>query len=79
MTIRYEYKCSACSNTYIEQRAAKEAQYFSNCSKCDTELKLVSETVFADDGSSTTEDKTEPEIPFSTTPSPGTFVRVRKN
>jgi len=79
MTVRYEYKCSACSNTYIEQRTAKEAQYFSNCSKCDTELKLVSETVFADDGSSTTEDKTEPETSEPAAPKAGTFVRVEKN
>ena len=43
MTIRYEYKCSACSNTYIEQRTAEESQYFSKCNKCDTELSLVSE------------------------------------
>jgi peptide subunit release factor 1 (eRF1) len=44
MTIRYTYKCPACSNDYIEQRTAEESQYFSNCSKCGTELNLVSET-----------------------------------
>jgi hypothetical protein len=44
MTIRYTYNCSNCSNTYIEQRTAEESQYFSNCSKCNTELNLVSET-----------------------------------
>jgi peptide subunit release factor 1 (eRF1) len=79
MTVRYEYKCSACGNTYIEQRKAEEPQYFSNCSKCDTELKLVSETVFADDGSSTTEDKTEPTTSEPAAPKAGTFVRVEKN
>lgn len=44
MTIRYTYKCPACSNDYVEQRTAEEPQYFSDCSKCGTELNLVSET-----------------------------------
>ena len=79
MTIKYIYKCPACSNNYIEQRTAEESQYFSNCSKCDTELSLVSETVFADDGSSTTEDKTEPTTSEPAAPKTGTFVRVEKN
>ena len=43
MTIRYTYNCPACSNNYIEQRTAEEPQYFSDCSKCGTELNLVSE------------------------------------
>ena len=44
MTIKYLYNCPSCSNDYIEQRMAEEQQYFSKCSKCGTELNLVSET-----------------------------------
>jgi peptide subunit release factor 1 (eRF1) len=43
MTIRYIYDCPSCGNDYAEQRKAEEPQYFSNCSKCGTELNLVSE------------------------------------
>jgi peptide subunit release factor 1 (eRF1) len=43
MTIRYTYDCSSCGNDYVEQRTAEEPQYFSKCSKCDTEFNLVSE------------------------------------
>jgi peptide subunit release factor 1 (eRF1) len=44
MTIKYTYGCPSCGNGYIEQRTAEEPQYFSDCSKCGTELNLVSET-----------------------------------
>jgi peptide subunit release factor 1 (eRF1) len=44
MTIRYTYDCPSCGNDYTEQRTAEEPQYFSKCSKCETELNLVSET-----------------------------------
>ena len=44
MTIRYTYDCPSCGNDYIEQRTAGEPQYYSKCSKCETELNLVSET-----------------------------------
>jgi peptide subunit release factor 1 (eRF1) len=43
MTIRYSYNCPSCGNDYTEQRTAKESQYFSNCTKCNAELTLVSE------------------------------------
>jgi peptide subunit release factor 1 (eRF1) len=48
MTIRYTYDCPSCGNDYIEQRTAEESQYFSKCSKCETELNLVSETPLED-------------------------------
>jgi peptide subunit release factor 1 (eRF1) len=48
MTIRYTYDCPSCGNNYIEQRTAEEPQYFSKCSKCKTELNLVSETPVED-------------------------------
>ena len=44
MTIRYTYDCPSCGNDYTEQRTAEEPQYFLKCSKCGTELTLVSET-----------------------------------
>jgi peptide subunit release factor 1 (eRF1) len=44
MTIKYTYDCPSCGNDYAEQRTVEEPQYFSDCSKCGTELNLVSET-----------------------------------
>lgn len=45
---RYEYKCSACVNEYIEQRKESESQYFTQCSKCNADLVLEN-TVFLED------------------------------
>jgi peptide subunit release factor 1 (eRF1) len=48
MTIKYTYDCPSCGNDYTEQRTVEESQYFSKCSKCGTELNLVSETPLED-------------------------------
>lgn len=35
MTIKFEYKCNACSHDYIEQRGQDEPNpYFSTCHSC---------------------------------------------
>jgi len=35
MTIKYEYKCNACSHDYVEQRGNDEPNiFFSTCLKC---------------------------------------------
>lgn len=47
MTIRYEYKCDACSHEYVEQRGNDEPNaYFSTCHVCSVgTYKEVAQTV----------------------------------
>lgn len=51
MTVKYNYKCSACEATYLEMRAADEPQIFTDCQACGegiyTEIlkTVISETI----------------------------------
>lgn len=43
-TIKYEYKCTECSNDYIEQRNPGESQFINKCSACGGVFNLINTT-----------------------------------
>jgi hypothetical protein len=46
--IKYEYKCNACANDYIEQRNPGENAFFTKCTVggCNGIFELVNQTEF---------------------------------
>jgi hypothetical protein len=51
MTVKFNYKCTQCEATYLEQRAASEPQFFITCQACgvgtyeETSVEVISETI----------------------------------
>lgn len=51
MTVKYNYECSECKETYLEQRAAEEPQFVVTCQACfngqyvETSVEVISEIV----------------------------------
>lgn len=51
MTVKYNYKCSSCKVTYLEQRPTEQPQLVFDCQNCnagtyeETSFEIISDTV----------------------------------